>query len=401
MMLPLEGIRVIDFGQTWAGPVVSSLLGDLGAEVIKVESRKRIDSLRMSPDNVTRDPEEDPWFHAANRNKWGITIDIAHPKAKPIVLKLISFSDVVVENFSPEVMERYGLDYNSLRKVKPDIIMISLPAVGMQGPLRDVRTYGPSLNGIAGIDSLIGYPGGKVLGMQQGYADANAAIHGALAVLIALFHRRRTGEGQYIEVAQMEALISTIGEAIMEYFMTGVVPQPRGNWSPTMAPHNNFPCQGDDKWVSISVKTDEEWEGLKKALGNPPWMEEERFSDRYKRLENRHELEKFIATWTKEHDHYEVAHLLQSHGVAAFPCLDVEDRFLDPWYKERETYQSLEHPRTGIDWLPNIPWMMSKTPGKIRSPAPLMGQHNEYVFCHLLGMSKEEVENLMKEGVLY
>ena len=215
--LPLEGYRVIDFGWAAAATRATCLLADMGAQVIKVETRKRLDPVRFGPDNIERDPEKDPLFHSINRNKLGILLDLTRPEGKTLIRDLIKKSDVVVENFSPGVMKRLSLDYDELKKLKKDIIMISFPGVGSEGPLSDVVTYGPSLAALSGLDNLIGYEGERVLGMQQAYADINSSLFGAFAVQIALYHREKYKEGQHIEVAQMESLLSTMPEPMMEY----------------------------------------------------------------------------------------------------------------------------------------------------------------------------------------
>ena len=214
--LALDGYRIIDFGWAAAAPRATCLLADMGAEVIKVETQKRPDPVRFGPDNLKRDPEMDPLFHSINRNKLSILLDLSRPEAIVLIKRLVRISDVVVENFSPGVMKRLSLAYEDLKREKPDIIMISFPGVGSDGPLSDVVTYGPSLAGLAGLDSLVGYEGDRVLGMQQAYADINAALHGAFAIQIALYHREKYGEGQHIEVAQIESLLSTMPEPVME-----------------------------------------------------------------------------------------------------------------------------------------------------------------------------------------
>ena len=203
--LPLEGYRVIDFGWAAAAPRATCLLADMGAEVIKVETHKRLDPVRFGPDNTERDPEKDPLFHSINRNKLGILLDLTRPEGKILIRDLIKKSDIVVENFSPGVMKRLSLDYDELKKLKSDIIMISFPGVGSEGPLSDVVTYGPSLAALAGLDNLIGYEGERVLGMQQAYADINSSLFGAFAIQIALYHREKFKKGQHIEVAQIES----------------------------------------------------------------------------------------------------------------------------------------------------------------------------------------------------
>ena len=398
---PLDGLRIVEFGEGAAAPICTMILANMGAEVIKVESLKYLDSMRLSPDNKERDPNKDPWFHCVNRNKLGITIDITNPKAQQLLKQLIKISDVVVENFSPGTMDRRGLGYQSLVEVKPDIIMLSMPTAGNSGPLRDIVAYGPDINGLAGIDSLVGYYQEEVLGTQQAYSDHNSGIHGAFAVLVALYYRKRTGKGQYIEMAQWELLTSCIGEAIMEYTMNGRVLGTQGNRHPTMAPHNNYRCKGEDKWVSVAIKTEDEWRSFCEAIGNPPWTKDDRFADRLSRLRNQEALDKFISQWTINYTHYEVMEILQKAGVAAMPCLDSGERYFDPHFRGRQVYIDYESPTIGVDIIVGMPWKMSDTPGGIQRPAPNVGEHNDYVFGKLLGLPKEEINKLTEEKVLY
>jgi len=399
--LPLDGYRVIDFGWAAAAPRATCLLADMGAEVIKVETRKRPDPVRFGPDNLTRDPEMDPLFHSINRNKLGILLNLSNSEGIQIIKKLVRISDVVVENFSPGVMKRLTLDYDELRKEKSDIIMVSFPGVGSEGPLADVVTYGPSLAGLAGLDSLIGYEGERVLGMQQAYADINAALHGAFSIQVALYHREKYGEGQHIEVAQIEALLSTMPEPVMEYSMNKNTLSTSGNVNNLMAVHNNYRCKGDDKWVSIAIFTEEEWKKFCKAIGHPSWTKNEDFADGYKRSLNRKKLDKLIGKWVIQRTPYEVMDIFQKAGVAAAPCADTEDRFFDPHFEKRKNIVNVEHPVTGVDFVPNVVCKLSETPGKIRRSAPLLGEHNDYVFGELLGYPKNEMKRLIEENVIF
>jgi len=323
------------------------------------------------------------------------------PKAIPVIKDLIKMSDIVIENFSPKVMKGHGLDYPALKQIKPDIIMISLPATGHYGPLRDAQTYGPSLTGLAGVDGLVGYYGERVLGLQQAYADVNSALHGAFTVLAALYYKKRTGKGQFIEMAQLEAVVGIAGEAVMEYVMNGKVLGTLGNRYPTMCPHNNYLCGEDDKWVSIAVKTEDEWRAFCQAIGNPAWTKDEKFADKYSRLRNQAELDTLITGWTSKQSYYEVTELLQKHGVAAAPCLDTEGRFFDPHLQARKTYLEVDHPTTGTDFIANSAWALSDNPTEIRYRSPLLGEHNKQVFKELLHMSDEDIAQLEAEKVIH
>lgn len=397
---PLEGYRVVDFSWVWAGPLLGMILADLGAEVIKVETNKKLDSARLTPGRSTVGPETDFVFHSMNRNKLGITVDITEPRGTEIIHDLIKVSDVAVENFSPKGLKRLGLEYDILSKVNPKLVMISLPAAGQFGPLSDIVTYAPSLGALCGYSSLIGYPGERVLGEQTPYLDVNSATHGAFAVMAALYYREQAGKGQYIDMAQIEVGASVIGEAFMEYFMNGRVMGTNGNRVKGMAPHNNYPCQGEGRWVSIAVKTDEEWESFSRALGNPPWTEDVRFRDKYNRLTGQDELDSLVAAWTVEHSDYEVMEMLQKAGVAATPCLDLMDRFSDPQFEARDVHLQVEHPATGVDIIAGVPFKLGGTPCEVRRPAPLLGQDNEYVLGELLHKSKEEIAQLVEDKVV-
>jgi len=402
--LPLEGYRAVNLGTVWAAPVLGQFLSDFGAEVIKVESMRRLDGGRPYP-SITGQKDIDLGYTILNwdHSMLGITVDFSKPEGADLVKRLIAKSDVVIENFPPRVLPPYGLDYTHLREVKPDIIMISLPAAGQYGPLRDIVTYGPTLGGMAGVTSLLGYPDpeGPQACCETGYADPMAAVASAFYVLSALRHRQLTGEGQFIDMAQWEMLTALLGGGlVMEYAMNQRVMGFQANLSPWMAPHNNYRCKGDDKWVSIAVKTEEEWRSFCRAIGGPPWTKDERFADLPGRLRHREELDRHISEWTQNHTQYEVMDTLQRAGVAAMPVLDEEGRLADPHLASRQTYLKIDHPKFKGVTMYNLPWKLSRTPGRVR-PAPMLGQHNDYVFGELLGLSEEERARLAAEKVLY
>ncbi len=397
---PLSGYRVVDFSWVWAGPLLGMILADMGAEVIKVETNKRLDSARLTPGRSTEGPETDFVFHSMNRNKLGITVDMSDPRGMALIKELIQVSDVALDNFSPMGLRKLGLEYETLSKINPQLVMISLPAAGQYGSLSNIVTYAPSLGALCGYSSIIGYPGERVLGEQTPYLDVTSAIHGAFAVLSALYYRERTGKGQYIDMAQIEVGASVIGEAFMEYFMNGRVMGTVGNRSAFMAPHNNYPCIGDNRWVAIAVNTEEEWRNFCEAIGSPPWTKDNKVGDKFHRLKNQEELDKLVAAWTISHNDYEIMDILQRAGVAATPCLDLMERFSDPHYMERETHLQVEHPATGVDIIAGIPFKYSATPCEVRRPAPMLGQHNDYVLKELLGRSETEIAQLIEEKVI-
>ncbi len=409
--LALQGYRVIDFGTAWAGPVTAQLLGDMGAEVIKVESRRKMDGLRMGRPIVGKDiagsdqgkwPDMQPQFHSFNRNKLSVSVDLQHAEGRRIVKELVGISDIVVDNSSPGVMARLGLDHESLAGLKPDIITVSLTACGESGPLARTVAYAPTITALGGLNGLTGYGDGETPYLTNvGYGDANAAVHAVFAVLAALWHREETGEGQHIELSETEAVTALLGEAFMEYSMTGMLPGPRGNADAAMCPHGIYRAAGDDKWIAIAVKGEEEWRGLCTALGATDWLEERRFADTFSRLRHRAELDSLVGAWTAQREVEDAVRILQEAGVAATQVMSVEDQFIDRHYRARKTFEEVLHPLVGVEVLPGIPWKMSRSAGSIRRPAPCLGEHNTYVFTTLLGYSDKEVRRLEEEKVIY
>lgn len=410
---PLDGIRVLDFGWVAVGPVIGSLLAEMGAEVIKIESSRRLDYCRLLPPtpSVRREPPDGTpvaadldmvsMFHNYNRGKLGITVDLRHPGAPALLRRLVARSDVVLENFSPGVLRRIGLHYEALREVRPDLVMISCSAAGQDGPWSELKTFAPSLSSLAGLEVLIGYPGERVLGaLAYGYADPSNAHHGALAVLAALWHRQRTGQGQYIDMSQLEATVGLTVEPLMDWFMNGRVWGRQGNDHLSMAPHGHYPCRGDDAWVSIAVEDDSAWTRLVAALGDVPWAREPRFATLAGRRAHLAELDARLAEWTRERTGWEATEILQRAGVAAFPVYGLDEQAADPHFQARGLMARPEHPRIGPMQVYAHPIKLGATPGAVTATAPMLGEHNDHVFRELLGLSAVEIERLRAEGVI-
>ena len=401
---PLDGIRIIDFCWVWAGPSGTELLAFLGAEVIKVESWRRMDEERSGMTRVGKviDPNQSVSFNALNLNKLAITVDLRQPKGIELIRELIKVSDAVTNNFSAGVLERLGLSYDALKECKPDIIVLSMSGFGSSGPLTGYRGYAPTFEALSGVTDMSGYQGGPpIRSALGGHLDITNGMAGAVVLLAALNYRLQTGEGQFIDLAQWEVGNCVIGEAFLNFDMTGRNPSRQGNRDDIMAPHNCYPCKGKDKWVSIAIATEEEWKALCQAMGNPGWTRDERFADTLRRWKNQEELDRLIGEWTKQHTHYEVMGILQRAGVAAVPSFNQEELVSDPHLKERGWLAEVEHPETGKKLYINPPWGLSATPARITRHAPLVGEHNEYVFCELLGMPVEEFAGLVGEQVIY
>ncbi len=410
----LEGYRVVDLGSAWAAPMAAHLLADMGAEVIKVESRAKMDGMRlgrpMIGDDATggdegRWPELQPVFHGLNRNKQSVTLNLKEPEGIDLLRGLIARSDVVIDNFSPGVMDRLGLDYESLRRLRPDIVVVAMPAAGNSGPLRDVIAYAPIVLALSGLMSLVGYEDGALVGeLQSAWSDAVAGLHAAMAASAALRHRTRTGQGQYIEAAQLESTVSWLGEAVMDVTMNGREPAPIGNTGDRACPPRRVlraPAAtggSASRWAA-----EDEWRGLCDAarrLGSAPWTRDRRFADSYRRLRHREPLDEVLRGWTVSFDAGELTAALQAKGVAAFPVMNIEDQFLDPHFRERGAWVEMEHPMAGAEWLYGLAWRLSRTPGRIASPAPILGQHNERVLGALLGTPAEELRRLEASGAV-
>ena len=399
----LSGYRVLDFGWVLAGALPGMILADMGAEVIKVETRQRLDYMRMGRPIVgdQPDPEQNPMFHNVNRGKLSVTLNIAEPEAVELAKSLALRCDVVIENFSPGVMDRLGLGYEALRAVKSDIIMASISSTGQEGPLRDLRAYAPSIGSLSGLDSTMGYEGGGPLGLKHAFGDICGALHAVFAIASALFHRNRTGQGQYIDVSMLRATVVTQGVGLMEQALTGRSLQPRGNYDPTMAPYGNYPCAGEDRWVSIAVRTEAEWQSLVRTMGSPEWAADGRFSSQFRRQRHRRELDALLSRWTAQQDADAITELLQSHGVAAAPVLGAEERLFHPHFMARGLYSDAEHPALGAEPVFNLMWNLSKSPSRVRRHAPLLGEHNWEVLCGHLGLSEGELAELEERRVVY
>lgn len=415
----LGGVRIVDLGSAWAGPMAGQLLADMGAEVIKVESRARMDGMRLGrpmipiPD-LGEDlaggdrglwPELQPVFHGLNRNKLSVTLNLRTEEGRSLLRQLVSVSDVVLSNFSPGVLQRLGMDYDSLSRVKPDIIVAAMPAFGDTGPLSDMVAYAPIIQAMSGMMSLVGYSpeeGEPLVGeLQAAWSDTVAALCAALGVVAALRHRNRTGCGQYVEAAHLEGTAALLGVPMLQYQMTGNVPTPPGNDDPDFAPHSNYPCAGEDAWVSIAVSADTEWRALVGVLGREELNTDSRFCDSASRWQHRRELDDIVARWTRSRTPEEATRLLQSAGVAAMPVMNIADQFADPHLNARDTYVEIDHPHVGAEMLYGVPWLFSGTPGSVRAPAPLLGQHNKYVLTELLGMDDATVRRLSDDQVVY
>ena len=402
--LPLSGVRIIEPGQVWALPYAISPLAAYGAEVIKVESAVRPDSSRGSPQPDSQVGDQ-PWnnggmYHEANRNKLGISLDLNTDRGKELFKELVSVSDVVAQNFPPRVMRNFGLDYPELRKIKPDIIVLDSTAYGSSGPWENYIGYGSSLQAVTGLTYLTGY---EDSGPVQGgilFNDTLGALNATYAILLALAHRERTGQGQWIDLSQYEAGVAHLGEAFMEYEMNGVAPTRRGNSHPDYAPYGLYPCAGDDGWVSITVTSDAEWANFVRAVGEA-WASNRDWETAESRLSQRKSLDEAIGRWTSDKDKHEVMHLLQSSGVACGAVYNTRDIATDAHHADRGFFEISQHPEP-VGPRPHSAPLFGLT-GVDRPPdrlAPRFGEANRKVFQELLGRTDQEYDELMDQQVI-
>jgi benzylsuccinate CoA-transferase BbsF subunit len=399
---PLSGVRILDFTWAWAGPFCNLQLAYLGAEVIRVESTLRPCVTRNIPpfaDNVTG-PNRAGYFNQYNQGKKSILMNLANPDAIAIVCELVKKCDVVTDNFAAGVMDKLGLGYDKLRKFKPDIIMISMSGYGQTGPFKGFVGYGPPAAAAAGMFFGSGYRDGEPAEIGISYADPNAGVFGAFAIITALAQRALTGEGQYIDQSQFETALALMPEGLLLREMAGREPVRDGNHDPVMSPHECYRAAGDDKWVSIAVGSEEEWRALCGAMGKPELASDPRFKTAARRKQNEIALDEIITAWTSTQDRWEVARKLQAAGVAAFPSLNAKDIAEDPHLNERGYFVELEHPEVGKRKHAGIPWKMTGTPCAVKSPGPIRGQDTEQVFRSLLGYTSDRIEQLRKSGVL-
>ncbi len=402
--LPLAGLRVVNLGWVWAGPVVGQTLGFLGAEVLKVESRARIDLLRTLPPFAEGVPGPDRGLfnHAAWAGNGSVTLNLKEPEAQELCRRLIATSDAVVENFGPGVLDELGLGYERLRTVKPNIVVLSMPAAGLWGPLEKIRTYGLSLTSITGLDSITGYAGGPPVPVENAFADPFNGVMGAFALLAALHHRDRTGDGQHVDYSQQEAVMQMVGPAFMDHALNGRTAGTIGNRHPlgVDAPHGVFPCAGDDRWISIAVTCDAEWQGLLAALGRPAWALEPELACARERVARIEELHERIAAWTRGFDDRELATRLQGHGVPAAPVSSVADLLHDPQMRARGTFVEVDHPLGFRETIYGAYVKTSRTEADVR-PGPRLGEDNERVFRGILGLSEERYRELIEARVIW
>jgi crotonobetainyl-CoA:carnitine CoA-transferase CaiB-like acyl-CoA transferase len=400
--LPLEGIRVADFTWVWAGPFCTLQLAHLGAEVIRIETATRPCITRLLPPWPDNKPglNRSGYFNQYNQGKRSLTLNLKQPEALTIAKQLVAKSDIVTENFAGGVMDRLGLGYETLKQLKPEIIMVSLSGYGVTGPEKEYISYGPAQVPMSGMSSLTGYKGWRPMHVGISYGDPNGGLHGAFAVMCALMYRARTGKGQYIDLSQWETSTAMVAEGLLDYSMNGSQPERDGNRDAYMSPHGVFRCAGHDQWVSLAARSDDEWQRLCSVIERPELATDPRFALLAARKQHEDELEAFISAWTATRSPQEVTEQLQNAQIPAAPSMSNKDLSTDPHLNSRSIFVYHEHPEVGVQQHVGIPWQLSKTPLAVRHPAPTLGQDTDYVLGKILGYSATAIRALRERQVL-
>jgi benzylsuccinate CoA-transferase BbsF subunit len=403
--LPLEGIRVLDASNTYAGPTCGRVLADLGAQVIHVEAMQRMELVRLVvlPENRATETywNTGAYFMKRNLGKQDITLDLSRPEGVALFKAVAARCDVVLESFAPRVMRNFGLDYEQIRAVRPDVVYCSLSGYGQDGPYRDWVAYGMGLEPASGISQLTGYAGEGPMRSGISLTDPLSGLTAAVAVLMALHHRRRTGEGQYIDLSEHEAAIPLVAGALLDFQMNGREPERRGNRSWFAVPQGVYRCQGDDEWLAISCHSDAEFAALCEAVGHPEWRDDERFADLPARHANRDVLDQFIGGWTAAMEKVAAMEHLQRAGVRAGAVLHPKDLLLNPHLRERGHFVTVQHPDVGRRPFPRqLPVHFSKVDTTPSKPAPRLGEHNDEVLTALAGLNAADLARLREEKVI-
>ncbi len=415
MTLPLEGIRVADLSRVFAMPYCGAYLADLGAEVIKVETHHNqfVDTTRtLNGPYPANEPGDLYWeragtFHTLNHGKLSVTLDLRSAEALDVLRQLVAVSDVVLENFTPRVMRRFGLDYPNLKGVRPDLIMVSNTGYGHSGPWKDFGAMATALEPTHGTGAFTGYldvdadgrtsPGMVPNKIANSYTDFLASWTAQLAVLTCLIHRARTGQGMWIDLAMYQVGTSFMGEGLLDYAFNGRRTRRLGNRHETFSPHGCYPCHGNDQWVVIAVRDDADWQAFCGALGKPELVDDPRFSDPVERHRHQDDLDAIVSEWTLAHSKYEVMSKLQKVGIPAGPVLDGRDLLRDPHFRDRGYFESVEHhPDTELGQQEYVSrgWRTSGNDVRIQKPAPMLGEDNQYVLSRVLGLSDPEIADL-------
>lgn len=401
---PLRDIKIVDLTMGWSGPLATRHMADLGAEVVKVEACKYADWWRgwehTEKSLATSEHEKNPAFNMINRNKLGVAVDLTRPEGQALVQKLIARADAVIENQATGVMAKLGLGVDALKKANPEVIWLSLPAFGAEGPWSGYRGYGSTVEHGAGLPYLTGVDGGPPVQCHVAYGDACGGLNAASALLVGLFHKKRTGQGQRIEISQTECLLQVGMHGPVTQGLTGAPPKRTGNRHPVYVPHGCFAAAGEDRWLIVAVTGDAEWIALAGLIGRADLATDPTLATAEGRRAREDEIEDAVAAWAKDQDANAAMRALQAAGVAAAAVRPSSSLLSDPGYVERDFWPEVDRAIVGRKPHPAAPYQLDGKRAEIRSPAPLLGEHNHAVFCGLLGLTDQELAALEADGVI-
>lgn len=408
----LDGVRIVDLTRVWAGPHATRMLADMGADVVHVTSRKLAGDLTVSASTArilgiypNDDPGERHWNRNSQtndlfRNKRDITLEFDTPEGLDLMRRLVVDADVVIENYSPRVMPKYGLDWPQLAKINPRVILCSMPGYGSTGPYSGFISYGTNVDPASGLASMMGYRGELPCLGGNAYPDPAAALFAVGAILVALRHQRATGQGQFLDLSQCEATTTLLGEYSLAASLGAPLPVRDGNRLPDRAPNDAYPCAGDDRWIAISVGSDGEWRALCDVAGQPGWATDPRFATTADRVANVDALDAVLSAWTRGQDMHDLMDRLQAAGVAAGAVLDAQNLVEDANLVARGFFQSIDGPEVGPMLYAGQPVRLSRTPVAYSRPAPCLGQHNHEILAGELGLSEAEIADLTARGLI-
>jgi crotonobetainyl-CoA:carnitine CoA-transferase CaiB-like acyl-CoA transferase len=397
-----EGVKVADFSWVGVGPQVTRELAAHGATVVRVESHKRPDALRLNTPFKDGIPgiDRSAFGMAYNTNKLGMSLDLAHPKGREAARRLVEWADIVTDSMTPGSMKKIGLDYESCKKIKSDIIYFSTCQMGQHGPLSTFGGYGAFGVAYGGFSHLTGWPDRRPTPLFNNYSDFIAPWYLALVLVLALDRRRKTGKGIYLDQSQVEAGISFLAPVVLDYAVNGTVACRTGNRDHNMSPHGAYPCLGDDNWTAIAVQNEQEWKAFCEAVGKPEWISDPRFYSFAARKQNEDELDRLIGQWTRNHTPHRVMETMQKAGIPAGPVSNPQALFEDPQLRHRSHFRFLEHKVIGTSAHSSPAYILSETPCRIHKAGPCLGEDNEVVYKEILGYSDEEIAQLLIDGVI-
>jgi crotonobetainyl-CoA:carnitine CoA-transferase CaiB-like acyl-CoA transferase len=403
--LPFDGIRVADFGWVITAPLATLWLATMGAEVIKVESKTHPDVIRAGMHGGIASGPEPTWhrcggFNSLNYSKYSCCLDLNQEEARSLGHEIVKKSDIVIEAFTTPIATRFGLTYDQLKEIKPDVILVSCSSLGKTGPLQNVTGFGPANQAFAGLPSMTGYEGGTPMSMGGTWPDYICGVIMGYLAVSALYHRAKTGEGMHIDFSMAEAVMNMVPGQLLDYQMNGRVATPMGNSDTVAVPHEVYPSQGEDKWVAIAVHDEVQWRAFCAASGHPEWLTDPRFSSADLRMSHRIQLDASIATWTKLQTAQEITELLQKVGVPAFPSVDSQELIHDPQLQHRSQFIELQQREAGLRTHLGMQGLFSAIPERDYFSTPIYDQDNHRVFQDLIGLSPERIEALVDQGII-